>query len=321
MRGLTSYTSEVVHPRLKALIDRARMLVAPSPPAAAFVYPTDVLAITAAQQLSEIGVARPILVGPRGLIEQAVIEASASVADYEIIHVPGGPRDSARRSMELARERKVIAIMKGALHTDELMSVFVDRIENMRTGARISHLFIFDLPHYHKLLGLTDCVINIAPTVDIKRQIITNAVGILRGIGIARPKVGILAPVETINPAIQATIDARDLVAMAASGIWLNAEVEGPFGFDNAISANAAQIKGINSKISGDADLLLVPDLNSGNLLYKSFTYFGGGDCAGLVLGGRVPVIITSRADSALSRVASMALAVLTEKSGSDFIV
>ncbi len=195
--------------------------------------------------------------------------------------------------------------MKGSLHTDELMSAVVRRSSGLRTDRRISHAFVFDLPRYPKLLALADCVVNIAPDVRTKRDIVGNAVRLLQDLGIAHPKVAIVAAVETVNPAIPATMDAQALVALARDGEWPGAIVEGPFGFDNAISAEAARIKRIESTVSGDADLLLMPDLNAGNMLYKSFNYIGGGDCAGLVLGARVPIVLTSRADSMQSRMAS----------------
>ena len=214
--------------------------------------------------------------------------------------------------MVLAREGAVAALMKGSLHTDELMSAVVARDTGLRGERRISHAFVFDLPRYHKLIALADCVVNIAPNLATKRDILGNAAALLqRALGIERPKVGIVAAVETVNPQIPATLDAQALVEMARQGAWPGAIVEGPFGFDNAFSAEAARVKKIESEVAGDADLLLVPDLNAGNMLYKSFVYVGGGDCAGLVLGARVPVVLTSRADSLAARLASVALAVL----------
>jgi len=201
--------------------------------------------------------------------------------------------------------------MKGSLHTDELMSAIVNKATGLRGETRISHAFVFDLPRYHKLLALADCVVNIHPHLPAKRDILSNAIALLKKLGIERPKVGIVAAVETVNPAIAATLDAQALVELARLGEWPGAIVEGPFGFDNAISADAARIKKIEGSVPGDADLLLLPDLNAGNMLYKSFNYIGGGDCAGLVLGARVPIVLTSRADSLQSRIASVALAVL----------
>jgi phosphate acetyltransferase/phosphate butyryltransferase len=211
----------------------------------------------------------------------------------------------------LARTGAVQALMKGSLHTDELMSAVVNKDTGLRGTTRISHAFVFDLPRYPKLLALADCVVNIAPDLKTKKDIVGNAIALLRHLGISHPKVGIVTAVETVNPAIAATLDAQALVQMAHEGAWPGAIVEGPMGFDNAISAEAARIKKMNSQVAGDADLLIMPDLNAGNMLYKSFNYIGGGDCAGLVLGAAVPIVLTSRADSLQSRLASVALAVL----------
>lgn len=307
---LATTATTSAHPRLDALVDRARHAARP-PGAIALVYPGDALAMSAARQMAQLGVARPLLVGPLEIIQRAAAAAQVDARDFEIVDTPGQPIEAARRAITLAREAQVLALMKGSLHTDELMSAVVDRNNGLRADTRISHLFLFDLPRYPKLLGLTDCAVNIAPSLATKRDILSNAIGLLKTLGIARPKVGILAAVETVNPAIQATVDAQALVALAQQGAWPGAQVEGPFGFDNAFSADAARIKKMESSVSGDADLLLVPDLNAGNMLYKSFTYVGGGECAGLVLGARVPLVMTSRADSPLARIASVALAVL----------
>ncbi|HSV46499.1 MAG TPA: bifunctional enoyl-CoA hydratase/phosphate acetyltransferase [Ramlibacter sp.] len=298
------------HPRLDALIDRARHAAGP-PGAIALVYPGDALAMHAARQIAQLGVARPLLVGPLAVIQRAADAAQIDARDFEIVDTPGQPIEAARRAIALAREAQVLALMKGSLHTDELMAAVVERDTGLRADTRISHLFLFDLPRYPKLLGLTDCAVNIAPSLVTKRDILSNAIGLLKTLGISCPKVGILAAVETVNPAIQATVDAQALVVHAQQGAWPGAQVEGPFGFDNAFSADAARVKKMVSSVSGDADLLLVPDLNAGNMLYKSFTYVGGGECAGLVLGARVPLVMTSRADSPLARIASVALAVL----------
>jgi phosphate acetyltransferase/phosphate butyryltransferase len=222
---------------------------------------------------------------------------------------------AARRATALALEGGVSALMKGSLHTDELMSAVVHKTTGLRSETRISHVFVFDLPRYPKLLALADCVVNIAPTLQTKRDILGNALLLLLRLGIATPKVGILAAVETVNPAIEATLDAQALVELSRGGAWPGAMVEGPLGFDNAISSEAARIKNMSSEVAGDADLLLVPDLNAGNMLYKSFNYIGGGDCAGLVLGARVPIVLTSRADSQRSRISSAALAMLAAAS------
>lgn len=300
------------HPRLAALVERARRRAGGAPAAVGLVYPCDALALDAAACIADAGVARPVLIGPRDGIVRAAGAAQVDAARFEIVDTPEPPPEAAARAVALAREGTLGALMKGSLHTDELMSAVVRRDSGLRGDTRISHAFVFDLPRYPKLLALADCVVNIAPDLKTKRDILGNAVRLLQqALDIAAPKVGIVAAVETVNPAIPATMDAQALVQMAADGAFPGAIVEGPFGFDNAISAEAARIKKIVSRVAGDADLLLMPDLNAGNMLYKSFVYIGGGDCAGVVLGARVPVIITSRADSVASRLASVALAVL----------
>lgn len=302
------------HPRLDDLVRRARERAADAPLRIALVYPCDSAAIDAAARIADAALAVPVLVGPHAAIARAAQAAGIDLARFEIVdsaETEAGPAEAARRAVALVREGRVQVLMKGSLHTDELMSAVVDRAHGLRGTRRISHVFLFDLPRYPKLLGLADCVVNIAPDLKTKGDILGNAVDLLQALGIARPKVGILAAVESINPGIPATLDAQALVAMAREGAWPGAWVEGPFGFDNAISAEAARIKKMESQVSGDADLLIVPDLNAGNMLYKSFNYLGGGECAGLVLGARVPIVLTSRADSVLARIASVALAVL----------
>ncbi len=255
-----------------------------------------------------------MLIGSRSLIERAAAEAGIDIADFELAPSEGSdPRAAAEQAVELTRSGAFGALMKGSLHTDELMSAVIHKSHGLRGATRISHTFVFDLPRYPKLLALADCVVNIAPHMPAKRDILTNAIGLLRTLGVARPKVGIVAAVETVNPAIQATLDAESLVALANQGEWGEAIVEGPLGFDNAVSADAARTKRMSSHVAGDADLLLMPDLNAGNMLYKSFVYIGGGECAGLVLGARVPIVLTSRADSLQSRIASVALAVIAQ--------
>jgi phosphate acetyltransferase/phosphate butyryltransferase len=299
------------HPRLDALLQRARQRAATGPRAIAVVYAADRLALDAAAHMADAGLARPVLVGPREAVLRAAGAAAVDAARFEIIDSGEDAHEAASRAAVLARDGVLSALMKGSLHTDELMSAVVNRANGLRGGSRISHAFVFDLPRYPKLLALADCVVNITPSLRTKQDILGNAVALLQALGITRPKVGIVAAVETVNPAIPATLDAQALVEMSKLGAWPQAIVEGPFGFDNAISAEAARIKGMQSQVAGDADLLLVPDLNCGNMLYKSFNYIGGGDCAGLVLGAKVPIVLTSRADSLQARLSSVALAVL----------
>ncbi len=305
-------TSQASHPRLGRLVAQARDLAVAKPPVLALVYPCDALAMDAAQRIQDSGIARPLLIGPADLIRQAAALANVDINAFEVVDTGPHAPDAALRATTLARSGSVQALMKGSLHTDELMSAVVNKATGLRGTARISHAFVFDLPRYPKLLALADCVVNIAPDLKTKKDILGNAVTLLQALGIVNPKVGIVTAVETVNPAIPATLDARDLVEMAQAGAWPGVTVEGPLGFDNAISAEAARIKKINSQVAGDADLLIVPDLNAGNMLYKSFNYIGGGDCAGLVLGATVPIVLTSRADSLQSRIASVALAVLS---------
>ncbi len=302
-------SSTATHPRLDALVERARSRL--SETRIGIVYACDAMALDAAARIEAAGLARPLLIGPPDAIAIAAEAAGIDPRRFEIVATGAAAPEAAQRAAALAREGALDALMKGSLHTDELMSAIVHKATGLRTDSRISHAFVFDLPRYPKLLALTDCVVNIAPHLSAKRDILGNAIDLLQRLGIANPKVGIVAAVETVNPAIPATLDAEALVAMSRQGAWPGAIVEGPLGFDNAISAQAARIKKIESQVAGDADLLLVPDLNAGNLLYKSFNYIGGGDCAGLVLGARVPIVLTSRADSLQSRIASVALAVL----------
>ncbi len=290
---------------------RARERPPPRVPTIGLVYPCDELALEAAARIDAAGIARPVLVGPVEKIRRAADAAGVDGRRFEIVDAGDDAADSARRAVALAREGTLAALMKGSLHTDELMSAVIHKTNGLRGATRISHAFVFDLPRYPKLLALADCVVNIAPHLAAKRDILGNAVALLQAIGMTRPKVAVIAAVETVNPSIPATVDAQALVEMSRGGAWPGANVEGPLGFDNAISAEAARRKGIESQVAGDADLLVVPDLNAGNILYKSFVYIGGGECAGIVLGARVPIVLTSRADSLAARLASVALAML----------
>ena len=300
------------HPRLADLVARARAVAGDDPPAIGLVHPCDALALQAAEGLRRAGIARPLLIGDRGTIDRAADAAGIELRGYELVDTRDGAPGAARRATELVRSGALAALMKGSLHTDELMLAVVNKNDGLRGDTRISHAFVFDLPRYPKLLALADCVVNIAPDLRTKRDIVGNAVGFLQRLGIAEPMVGVVAAVESVNPSIPATLDAQALVDLSAQGHWPGAVVEGPFGFDNAFSAEAARVKGMSSRVAGNADLLVMPDLNAGNMLYKSFVYVGGGDCAGLVLGARVPIVLTSRADSEQARIASVALAVLT---------
>ncbi|WP_437439983.1 bifunctional enoyl-CoA hydratase/phosphate acetyltransferase [Neorhizobium galegae] len=215
-------------------------------------------------------------------------------------------------SVELASTAKVAALMKGSLHSDELLSAVVAPASKLKTGRRMSHVYVMDIPAYDKLLIVTDAAINIQPDLDQKRDICQNAVDLMHLLGVAKPLVAVLAAVETVNSKMPSTLDAAALTVMAARGQIEGAIVDGPLAFDNAISIEAAQAKCIASPVAGQADILLVPDLEAGNMLAKQLIYFAGADAAGLVLGARVPIILTSRADPAKVRTASAALARLT---------
>jgi phosphotransacetylase len=218
---------------------------------------------------------------------------------------------AAAKAVELVRTGEAELLMKGSLHTDELLSAVVARDTGLRTGRRISHVFIMDVPTYHKVLVITDAAINIAPALEDKLHICQNAIDLAIALGVAKPKVAILAAVETVNSKMPATIDAAALCKMADRGQITNALLDGPLAFDNAISREAAKVKHITSAVAGDPDILLVPDLEAGNMLAKQLTFLANADSAGLVLGARVPIILTSRADSVRSRIASCGVAML----------
>ena len=253
---LTTEAAAATHPRLDALVARARERAQASRPRIGLVHPCDAASIDAASRIVDAGLADPVLIGPRAAILRAAVAAGIDAARFEIIDCSSSATESARFATAMAREGGVGALMKGSLHTDELMSAVVDKVTGLRGETRISHVFLFDLPRYPKLLGLADCVVNIAPSLDAKREILGNAIALLRKLGIGEPKVGIVAAVETVNPAIPATVDAQALVAMARAGAWPGAIVEGPFGFDNVISAEAAHMKKMESRGAGAADRL-----------------------------------------------------------------
>jgi phosphotransacetylase len=223
-------------------------------------------------------------------------------------------RSAAFRAVEMARKGEVQMLMKGSLHTDELMSAVVSRDGGMRTGRRISHVFALDVPSYHKPLFVTDAAINIQPDLETKVDILQNAIDMMLKVGVTNPKVGILSAVESVNAAIPSTLDAAALCKMVDRGQITGAIVDGPLAFDNAISSDAARIKKIKSPVAGDVDLLLVPNLEAGNILFKQLQYLAGALAAGVVVGSKVPIVLTSRADGELARMASCALGVLLAK-------
>jgi phosphotransacetylase len=276
----------------------------------AVAHPCDETSLSGAVEAAEKGLIVPILVGPRAKILSTADSAGLDVRSIQIVDAPHS-HASATKAVELLREAKAEILMKGSLHTDELMAAVVSRDGGLRTARRISHAFVMDVPTYHKVLIVTDGAINIAPTLEDKVDICQNAIDLAVSLGCEWPKVAILAAVETVTSKMPATIDAAALCKMAERGQIKGATLEGPLAFDNAISKQAAKTKGIISDVAGDPDILLAPDLEAGNILAKQLTFLANADSAGLVLGARVPIILTSRADSVRSRIASCAVAML----------
>jgi phosphotransacetylase len=289
------------------LLERARQLGAIR---MAVVHPCDVISLAAALDAWRCGLIEPVLVAPRHKLEQVARDGALDLADVPIDDVPHS-HAAAARAVALAASGHVDALMKGSLHTDELMTAVIAATSGLRTARRISHCYLMNTPAYPRPFIITDGAINIAPTLEDKADIVRNAIDLARILGVATPRVAILAAVETINPRMQATLDAAALCKMADRGQITGAILDGPLAFDNAISAAAAKIKGIASEVAGRADILLVPDLESGNMLAKQLEYLGGATSAAVVVGARVPIVLTSRADSRESRIASCALAVL----------
>ncbi|SHK21935.1 phosphate butyryltransferase [Roseomonas rosea] len=276
----------------------------------AIVHPCNAEAIQAAIEARDEGLITPVLIGPEPKIRAAAERAGLSISGFRLESTEHS-HAAAARAVELAATGEVAALMKGSLHTDELLGAVVAAQSGLRTERRISHVYALDVPAYAKPLIITDAAINIAPTLEQKRDICQNAIDLLHDLGVAEPLVAILAAVETVNPAMPATLDAAALTVMAARGQITGARVDGPLAFDNAISFDAARIKEIVSPVAGQADILLVPNLEAGNMLAKQLIYLAGADAAGLVLGARVPIILTSRSDSLKVRLASVSLAKL----------
>jgi len=281
-----------------------------NPVPTAVAHPCDVSSLSGAVEAANEGLIEPILVGPRSKIEAAALSAGIDLSKFQVVDAPHSVA-AATKAVELLREAKAELLMKGSLHTDELMGAVVSREGGMRTGRRISHVFVMDVPTYHKVLIVTDGAINIAPTLEDKVDICQNAIDLAISLGLEKPKVAILAAVETVTSKMPATLDAAALCKMADRGQIKGAILDGPLAFDNAISKDAAKTKGITSEVAGDPDILLAPDLEAGNMLAKQLTFLAKADSAGLVLGARVPIILTSRADSVRSRIASCAVAML----------
>jgi phosphotransacetylase len=291
--------------------ERLIALTRENPPVpTAVAHPCDESSLRGAIEAAEAGIIVPILVGPAERIRAVAEKAGLNIAPYEIVEAPHS-HDAAAEAVKLVRTGRAELLMKGSLHTDELMGEVMKRDTGLRTGRRVSHAFIMDVPTYPKPLLITDAAINILPTLEDKCDIVQNAIDLVRALGIEQPKVAILSAVETINPKIPSTIEAAALCKMAERGQITGGLLEGPLALDNAISPEAARIKGIDSAVAGYADILVVPDLEAGNMLAKNLTFLANADAAGLVLGARVPIVLTSRADSVMTRMASCAVAAL----------
>ncbi|WP_431857604.1 bifunctional enoyl-CoA hydratase/phosphate acetyltransferase [Azospirillum sp.] len=295
------------HEKYERLVAACREI---PPVPTAVVHPCDATSLGGAIDAAKQGFITPILVGPAARIRAAAEEAGLDLAGCEIVEAPHS-HAAAAAAVELVRLGRARLLMKGSLHSDELLHAVARREAGLRTERRISHVFIMDVPTYPKPLFITDAAVNIAPTLEEKRDIIQNAIDLARALGIEQPKVAILSAVETINPKIPSTVEAGALCKMADRGQITGGLLDGPLALDNAISPEAVRIKGIASPVAGQADILVVPDLEAGNMLAKNLTFLANADAAGIVLGARVPIVLTSRADSVMTRMASCAVAAL----------
>lgn len=277
---------------------------------AAVAHPCDEVSLRGAVEAAELGLLMPILVGPQARISAAAAQFELDISGFEQVDAPHS-HASADVAVELAREGKAELLMKGSLHTDELMGAVVRSTTGLRTERRISHSFVMDVPSLDRPIIITDAAINIFPTLEDKQHIIQNAIDLVIALGLAEPKVAILSAVETVNPKIPSTVEAAALCKMSDRGQIVGGVLDGPLALDNAIDLTAAHIKKIDSPVAGLADILVVPDLEAGNMLAKSLIFLADADGAGVVLGARVPIILTSRADSVTTRLASCAVAAL----------
>jgi len=296
----------------RRLIARAGKL---PPLATAVVHPVDPESLRGAVMAWRRGLITPVLVGPEAKIRRAAAEAGVNLKGCKIIATEHS-HAAAAAAVALARQGRVECLMKGSLHTDELMEAVLDRDTGLRTARRASHVFVLDVPAYPRPLLITDAAINIFPDLDAKRDIVQNAIDLAHALGIAQPRVAILSAVETVTMKIPSTIDAAALCKMADRGQITGAVLDGPLAFDNAISEAARRAKHIASPVAGRPDILVVPDLEAGNLLVKQLQYLAGARAAGIVLGTRLPIVLTSRADSGESRRASCTIAVLLRAYG-----
>ena len=301
---------EKKHAKYARLLERCKAV---SAPCVSVSHPCDETSLRGAVEAADLKLITPILVGPRDKIESVAKQCGIDISPYKIVDSPHS-QASAELAVRLVREGKAELLMKGSLHSDELMSAVVARETGLRTARRISHCFIMDVPTLEQAIVITDAAVNIFPTLEDKIHITQNAIDLAHALGKARPKVAILSAMETVNPKVPSTIEAAALCKMADRGQITGALLDGPLALDNAIDLTAAKIKKIDSPVAGQADILVVPDLEAGNMLAKSLSFLADADAAGVVLGARVPIILTSRADSVMTRLASCAAAVLVAK-------
>jgi phosphate acetyltransferase len=298
------------HEKYQRLIDACKSFP-PTPTAVA--HPCDASSLEGAMEAARLGLIVPTLVGPRERILAVAAKAGINLSETSIVDAPHSEA-SAATAVQLVREGKAEALMKGSLPTDELMAAVVKRDTGLRTSRRVSHCFVMDVPDHPDALIITDAAVNIAPTLEDKVHILQNAIDLGHAMGLPEVRVAILSAMETVNPKVPSTIEAAALCKMLDRGQITGALVDGPLALDNAINLAAAKIKKIDSPVAGRANVLLVPDLEAGNMLAKSLSFLAGADAAGIVLGAKVPIILTSRADSLLTRLASCAVAVMVAK-------
>lgn len=310
VRRIRSAPPEVAiatHDRYRQLIERTQ---GQPPLATAVAHPCSPQALSAAVEAAEAGLIAPILIGPEKKLRSAAEEAGCDISNFRLVAADHS-HDAAAKAVELIRCEEARLLMKGSLHTDELMSAVVNAATGLRTERRISHAYVMDVPGHPSPLIITDAAVNILPSLKDKADIIRNAIDLAHVIGLAEPRVAILSAVETVNPDLPSTLDAAALCKMADRGQIVGGILDGPLAFDNAVSEAAAREKGIASSVAGKAEILMVPNIEAGNMLAKQLTFLGGADAAGVVLGARVPIVLTSRADSLRTRLASCAIAVL----------
>jgi phosphate acetyltransferase len=300
-------TREKPHQKYERLLNAAKQVAAAT---TVIVHPCDETSLRGVVEAQEAGLIKPILVGPIKKIQDTASRYGLNIAGFEIVDVPHSDA-AAAKGVELVRAGRGELLMKGSLHTDELMRCVTAGETGLRTARRISHVFVMDVPGYPETLFITDAAINIFPDLDCKRDIVQNAIDLYRDIGLGTPRVALLSAVETVTTKIPTTIEAAALCKMADRGQITGGILDGPLAFDNAIDPEAARIKGVKSEVAGRAQILVVPDLEAGNMLAKNLTFLAKADAAGIVLGARVPIILTSRADSVRARMASCAVAVL----------